>query len=163
MQVKNEHCQIARQQDDEDDDTGANESDFNEQNDEFDDNGYSNGYRSPEPSSNYKWKNFTVCLKTVVLFFQLEIFLSNRKSLPCIKVPGFCLSGMKLIFNKQSLKNVYPILLTTLGVMSHSILQLQLKRGKNLVVWEVEHWNVGEEGSKFSRMVFIRDIKVEGD
>lgn len=41
------------------------------------------------------------------------------------------------------------------------IFQLKLKRGKNLVVWEVEHWDA-IKGSKFSNMVFIRDIEVKG-
>lgn len=37
---------------------------------------------------------------------------------------------------------------------------LKLKRGKNLVVWDVEHWN--PSGSLFSNTVFIKDIEVKG-
>ncbi|XP_046841225.1 endosome/lysosome-associated apoptosis and autophagy regulator family member 2-like [Xenia sp. Carnegie-2017] len=37
---------------------------------------------------------------------------------------------------------------------------LKLKRGKNLVVWQVERWS--NEGNSFSKMAFIREIEVKG-
>ena len=36
-----------------------------------------------------------------------------------------------------------------------------LKRGKNLVVWQVEHWDRAK-GTKIGNMIFIRDIEVKG-
>ena len=64
IQVRNEQCQIARQPDDNDNDFSDNdEDDYDENNEDF----YSDIFSSPEPSSSYKWKNFTVSPTTVLV------------------------------------------------------------------------------------------------
>ena len=57
IQVKNEQCQIARQRGDDGEDENDDDDD-NDDNDDDDD--FGEMYNSPDPSSDYKWKNFTV-------------------------------------------------------------------------------------------------------